>query len=439
MTLLNLVVVFFARHWLLAIANAALTAVLGLGLLRWARTWRALGYAPARFLRLRRFVLLAALYKGALYLLLGVSLQGSRHQPLIYGIQIPDPTELFFLVPSSSVSIWHPTAATELVSVLLLSAAFGLLGRRAVQFLRSKRGLDALLRLGNDPSDPRVSGLLRRAALALDLPARFTLPTVLLREVSHPTPMLIGVSRPYILLSPTLASLLSDAEIEMAFRHELAHLRQRDHWWRWLFTWLEDVGRLNLLSGRLGVLALDLEEQLCDRLSVRSPQEALVLANAIQKTVAFYRRPPPHDALPSGALGKQVPAASKARNGFAYSSGSMTEDAWSEESKNDAGGRGISLPDKVLPALLGRHTRKWSRPSSLHQRLHCLLALSQELSALCACGAASAGSHSLDNAAGRLPWYTLAGRGALRFALIFLLFLILYIKFNVAVTLVVLH
>ena len=430
-TVLNLLAVFFARHWLVAITNAALTALLGLGLIRLARRWRALGFSTLQLLRLRRFVLLAALYKGALFLLLGVSLRGMWQQPLIFGLQIPDPRQLLGLVPTSSESIWHPAAATEEVSLLLLGISFVFLGRRAVQLVRAKQALNAILRVRGDLPPPRISDLLQRAAAALPLPTGFRLPTVILAEVEYPTPMLVGVSRPYILLSPALASILTDAELDMALRHELAHFRQHDHWWRWLFTWLEDVGRLNLLSHQLGVLALDLEEELCDRSSVHSPQEAVAMAAAITKTVAFYQSAPSKKPF-------FFPEVARVRHAQQGPGGLERTQAFSHRIPGGRSPEAVSavpsMPDKVLPALLGRHTRKWSRPSSLRQRLETLLTLSRELSS-----SPSPVGHLHGPAphtiAGQPSWINAAARGIAHFCFGLLLFVILYAKFYIAVTL----
>lgn len=419
-TLLILLAVFFGRHWLVAISNAALTALLGLGLVRGASRWSALGFSPIQLLRLRRFVLLTALYKGALYLLLGVSLRGIWQQSLIYGIQLPDPREILGLVPERPDSIWHPTAATKDVSLILLGIAFVFLSVRAVQLARYRQALNTLRCLGTEALPPRINTLLRKAAAALALPAHFRMPPLILTETGLPTPMLVGFHHPFLLLSPALAANLTDLELEMAFRHELVHVRQHDHWWRWLFTWLEDVGRLNLLAGRLGVIAVDLEEEICDRISVLSPQEALALATAIRKTVAFYDVAIPEGShflkMPSHVPDKASGSSAESRRslilptdrakwsnlpstggdfttfpvdtsgGAPFSTGTdslgafphnASESLVSSESVVPGAG---SAPARVIPALLGRHTRKWRQPSSLRERLESLLTLSQELS-----------------------------------------------------------
>lgn len=456
--LLDLVAVFLAQHWLVAITNSAMTALLGLGLLHWAGKWRVLGFSSMQLLRLRRFVSLTALYKGALYLLLGVSLRGLNHQALIYGVQLPDPSDLLGFVPTSTESVWYPTAATKEVSLLLLAISFGFLAGRVVQFVRYRRVLGTFLLLNAEVPPPRIKTLLRHAAVALSLPDRLTLPVVILEEVEHPTPLLVGVCRPYLLLSPALASFLTDAELEMAFRHELAHFRQHDQWWRWLFTWLEDVGRLNVLSSHLGVLALDLEEELCDRCSAQSPQEALALATAIRKTLSFYQnrsssRVPPQPRSAGAGASQSPPTTSSAALRSIAAQGRHTREDAAPADLGDTddphalvqghilagppvnGPGDASAPHRVLPALLGRHTRKWSRKSSLRRRLRGLLTLSEELSRPHLPSGPVPGRER-HGATGPRHWIAATIRGSLRFGLGVLLFIILYAKFYIALILV---
>ena len=403
--------VFFGRHWLVAITNAAVTALLGLGLVKIASTGRALRLSPLNSLRLRRFVLLCALYKGALFLMLGISFSHSRPFPVFWGIQIPNPRELLCLVPASSTSIWHPTSASKWVSILLVGAASVFLMWRGFQLIKSLHALNALLRFEESARDERVDAIFQRAATALDLSPSSNLPAVILADVPYPTPMLVGLRHPYLLLSPRLARVLTEQELEMAFRHELAHFRHHDQWWRWLFVWLEDVGRLNLLSGRLGGLALDAEEELCDRVAVHSPQEALILASAIQKSLKFYQNQLPVSApnpvaapeqdmvskmgnisqeenpfglsvptneLPSSEAVSVPKAAANESADFRFAAMPVTGRSKGSRPKSPDGQTPLPLPSRVLPALLGRHTRKWSRTATLNSRLRALLSLAHD-------------------------------------------------------------
>ena len=495
-TLTSLLAVFFERHWLVAITNAVLTALLGLGLLGWARKWRALKLSPLDCLRLRRFVLLCALYKGALFLLLGLSFNRMRQFPLVYGIQIPDPRDVLLLAPIGPLSIWHPTSASKVVSLLLVGGATLFLIRRGIQFIRSTRALRTLLHLGG--STESTNKILKQAATALGLSDVQGLPAIVLVDVPYPTPMLVGLRRPYILLAPQLVHRLSEAELEMALRHELAHFQRRDHWWRWLFTWLEDVGRLNLLSGQLGVLALDSEEELCDRMAVRTPQEALTLASAIRTSVAFYQDALPQEALPQEALptaasvsrgdtdgressklitllgttahGDEAPSsqpssfpqlssgeaqssedteglrsASPSKSPLALSTASSTGSLHADDDPilppKDLILPSFILPSAVLPALLGRHTKKWSQPSVLNRRLRGLLAAAQEISAaqevsvqqVAASGNPAALTRDRNHQSGATVATVLQMATRVGFGI--LLFLIIYIKFYVVLDL----
>jgi len=405
--------VFLARHWLVGITNATLTATLGLGLLRWARALPALKMSVLDLLRLRRVVLLCAILKGALFLLIGVSFHRVTQFPLIFGIQLPDPLDLLFLAPIGRDSVWFPTSASKAVTLLLVGAATFFLIRRALQASRSIRALRDLLHLGSSPEIGGgslelvvVSRILGRAAAAMGLTDTDPggLPSIVLAEIPYPTPMLVGLQRPSILIAPRLVQLLSEPELEMALRHELAHFRRRDHWWRWVFSWLEDVGRLNPLSDWLGVLALDSEEELCDRMAIRTPQDALALASAIRKSVAFYggelpgftlvadgdikggRGLPPMTPSASAVAENEAPVLHSPAGGVQGPAvRQVPPPASASALPVDRGGclsasRNLILPSQVFPALLGRHTRKWSRTSILRTRLQSLLLAAREVS-----------------------------------------------------------
>ena len=74
--LFHFALLLFGRHWIVGLTNIGLTTLLGLGLVRGAECWRFLKIQPHFGLLLRYGVLIAALFKGAFYLVLGVSLQG---------------------------------------------------------------------------------------------------------------------------------------------------------------------------------------------------------------------------------------------------------------------------------------------------------------------------------------------------------------------------
>ncbi|MBV9852061.1 MAG: M56 family metallopeptidase [Armatimonadetes bacterium] len=376
-----LVGVFLARHWVLAVANAALTALLGLGALRLVRRLSLGPSIEDWHLRLRHFVLLAALCKGAFYLILGDNHRFRSGRPVGFGLQLPSPFDLLHLAPRASYSVysvWRPTMATELVGPLLAGADLVLLLRRGLQLAALLSWLGSLpcvrpgaagvpptgrdwprpapepaegLRPAQGPLGERVEEALRRAAAALGLAAPRGLPRLVLAELPAPTPLLLGLWRPYLLLAPSFAATLSDAEMEMALRHELAHLRRHDHWWRWLLLWVEDLGRLNPLTSWLSREAMEQEEAFCDRQAVSSARDAADLAQAIVKCRRHLRGLRAQWAAPRRA--GPVPAAAP-----------PLPDA-------------LALPDAVLPMLLGQEWGHQDPDAVLRRRLARLLAQAQ--------------------------------------------------------------
>lgn len=408
-TIVGLCAIFLARHWLPAITNVALTALLGSGLLYCGQKLFILGFSPTQFISIRRFVLLLALSKGVFYLVMGVSRRTTSHHPVIAGMQIPDPVELLGLVPTSPDSIWLPTSATRWVSLLLLSMAICLLFRRLVQMVRTGNALNILRHLAAEPPQAHVVEAFRRAVAHVGPPPDAGLPVLLLAEVPYPTPVLIGVRHPYLLLSARLSCSLTDAELEMAFRHELAHFQRRDYRWRWLFAWLEDVGRLNPLSALVGTLAGDLEEDLCDRLAVHTPEEALALANAVRKSASFYQEHTWDPSIPSER--RRLAEGKRATKAHQPSRIPHPQDH-----------KVLSLPLDVLPALRGRHTRS---SLSLRRRLQGILSLAQETHC----------QHQNTASACRSPfslWRMLCCR-SIRCGFGVLLFLIIYTNFYLVV------
>lgn len=381
--LLEVLKTFFARHWLVGLTNAALTALLGRALVGAARRAGLLRSESA--LRLGRVVTLAALFKGAVYLVLGLGVVFLPGHPLVIGLQLPDVRETLGLEPQTGYSIWHPTGLPAWVKLALLGAALALLLGRAVQIALACRWLDSLARLGGAEDRQRTEALLRQAATALGLPPEARLPRLILlptgtRADALPTPFLLGVRRPRIVLSAGLTALLTDAELEVVLRHELAHLVRRDHWWRWLQLCAEDIGRSTLLAGPLSRTAVEMEEGLCDRLAIRSARDAHLLGLALQKA----------RILPGATEG--------ARAGTPASAGS---------------------PADALPSLLGGYAASWQRSAPLARRLGMLLAAGRD---------AARPTRARDAS----PWAGAAGviRFVSRFVLALLLLVVVLVKFE---------
>ena len=209
----------------------------------------------------------------------------------IWGLQFPGPLEFFGLSPRTLHSVWYPSTITAWVSSVLLGLAAASLVRRGAQIWRSQqdlrtitdRGREQQIHQANDVFS-RAQHALTEAARCMNLPPACRLPPVFLVNLRGPTPLLLGLRQPCILLSPHLAAELTDAEMEMAFRHELAHLLRRDHLWRWPLMWMVDVGRITGIVGWLAAEAGAEEEELCDRLAVRSVAEAVLMGSALTKS-----------------------------------------------------------------------------------------------------------------------------------------------------------
>jgi len=379
--LLHFLAVFFARHWLAGVLNGGLTLLLGLTLLR---TTRRL-FSPLRVLELRHLILLVSLYKGAFYLVLGDSLHAHASPWLLWGVQMPDPVEVLYVTRQSQDSIWHPATAAEWVGGILMGLTLVALLRRAWELRRSTRDLASYSRLGGAPQAPRYSAVLRRAAREVGLSAEHPLPRLLLAEVNYPTPLLLGVRHPYILLTPSLAASLSEQELEMAFRHELVHFRRRDHWRHWLLTWVGDVGCPNPLTRHLGAIASQTEEDICDRMAVHSSQDAQALAGAIVKALAVI------------SSRRESPACIES-----------------------------APPVSAVPALLGCYRHQCGDRSTVTRRLRNLLALANELAQGHRLGASSATSTGVTAVFRR----QVAVRRLVHAIFWLLLFVILYLKYH---------
>ena len=355
--------VFTFRHWIIAVLNAGLTSFLGLGLIRGAERlgWPALSTLSR--LRLQRLVVLVALGKGAFYLLRGTAVRSLRGRPFEFGIQLPDPYQWAGLMPMTATNIWHPTTATAAVTAVLVAMAMASFCKRIWRIAAAQRQLQAYVLMNRLPLDPRVPDLLARAANALQINSKTRLPQVLMVTLRNHTPILLGVRRPWLLLTPAVAAVLTDLEMEMMFRHELAHYRRRDHWWRWLQTWTVDISCVNGLSYFLGAQAIQIEELICDCMAIRTPDEARAMGRAIDKVQRFIL-----DAATAGS-GKlnyvQMDAA---------------------------------LPDAVVPALMGGQAGLWRGPDLLPQRLAALIKYANEFS-----GTSQSSSETQVSAASEAP------------------------------------
>lgn len=87
-----------------------------------------------------------------------------------------------------------------------------------------------------------------------------------------------GIAEPKVLMSDATASLLSEPELEVALRHELAHVRRRDNLKKLILHTISFPG-----MGALDEAWSDAAEMRADDCAVRNPVDALELASALIK------------------------------------------------------------------------------------------------------------------------------------------------------------
>lgn len=91
-----------------------------------------------------------------------------------------------------------------------------------------------------------------------------------------------GIFAPRVLLSETAASMLTREELEVALRHELAHIQHRDNLKKLLFRFASFPA-----MARLESTWVETSEMAADDAAVSSPSQALDLASALIKLSRF--------------------------------------------------------------------------------------------------------------------------------------------------------
>jgi Zn-dependent protease with chaperone function len=272
------------RHWLIGFENAALTLLLGSGLVVVIRSVAGPIASPKTILGLRRTVYLAALYKSALYFILGDSLLITRYIGRVScGVQFPDPYDLIWSEYRTIYSIWRPAPLTADVSFLLIVYMLGRLAQRAVSMRQVRRAVsECVMPLDPDVAD-HVSTLLGRAAGAISRSDLASTTIVVVEESFKGSPFVVGFRNPHIVIASSLLHRLleHDQLLEAALRHELMHIARRDHIFRWIQVCFADVSSLLVVSSRLNIGAIGFEEQLCDIGAIKEPADAKHLSMAI--------------------------------------------------------------------------------------------------------------------------------------------------------------
>lgn len=170
--------------------------------------------------------------------------------------------------------------------------------RRMVRFQR-------LLRRAR-PAPPEIEFRAARLARRMRLPGS---PGVAFIPGLVPPLLWMVIGRPTIFLPADLLDQLDETELDTLLAHELAHLRRRDHWVRWLEFVVQGIYWWNPLVILVRRQIQAHEEECCDALVV-DLLPARSYATAIVQTLDFLAGAPP---IPSAASGLRRVASLKQR------------------------------------------------------------------------------------------------------------------------------
>ncbi|MFN7990398.1 MAG: M56 family metallopeptidase [Thermoanaerobaculia bacterium] len=195
----------------------------------------------------------------------------------------------------SSLGRVSAASARTLLPILLAAGALAVVGLSAYRFARFRRLLAA--------AEPAPAGLARRVDdLAESLGVR-RVPPLLLVPARVPPMLWPAAAGPLLLLPRELLASLEAAELDALLAHELAHVRRRDHWVRFLeigataLFWWYPVTWWSRRALRRA------EERCCDEWVLRAlPTSARAYARGILKSLEFLSESPvPLPAAASGA------------------------------------------------------------------------------------------------------------------------------------------
>lgn len=120
--------------------------------------------------------------------------------------------------------------------------------------------------------------------------ADYGAPFPVLRLPHHdPVLTVAGICAPRVLVSKTAATILTREELDVALRHEVAHIRRRDNLKKLLLRFVGFPSMAGLESAWL-----EMSEMAADDAAVSSPSEALDLASALIKLSRFAPVQPRH-------------------------------------------------------------------------------------------------------------------------------------------------
>jgi beta-lactamase regulating signal transducer with metallopeptidase domain len=196
---------------------------------------------------------------------------------------------------SDATPLVSPAALQAAATCLVAIWAAGSCGWFVLAAIRISRFAGTVRRAS--PADARFAA--RVAELSLRIGLRRG-PQVRIVS-SRVSPLVWPALRPVLILPAHLVARLQEAELDAVIGHELAHLRRRDHWTRWLelaavglYWWLPVVW---LAKRRLHAA----EEACCDAWVLwLLPKHARQYARALLTTIDFLTPPRPAPLLASG-------------------------------------------------------------------------------------------------------------------------------------------
>ncbi len=193
------------------------------------------------------------------------------HESLSHNEKAIEHSQPINVAPSEPLN-WTTLLATAWLggSVLWLLIAVGRLAR----FHRALRH--------TSPCTDDISTLADEVAALLGVTSRFRLR---MTEACL-SPLVWPIGRPTILLSRPLLSAMSHEETEMLLAHELAHVRRKDHWLRWLEFTTTALYWWHPVVWWARTMIQKAEEQSCDAWVVWAfPKSARCYASALFKAV----------------------------------------------------------------------------------------------------------------------------------------------------------
>ncbi len=177
---------------------------------------------------------------------------------------------------SSSGFDWNLLARAAIGCWILGAAGwFAISVIRMIRFARLLR----LARLAPETLEIRAAQLARRMGLA-------RCPEIALIPGLVPPLLWMAIGRPIIYLPVDLLAQIDEAELDTLLAHELAHLRRRDHWVRWLEFVVQGIYWWNPLVLLVRRQIQAHEEECCDAL-VTDLLPARSYASAIVQTLDF--------------------------------------------------------------------------------------------------------------------------------------------------------